>query len=116
MAAVPAEQIRAKDVAAAAQRGDLIAQQIVTDAGYHLGIAIASLVNLFNPSMVVIGGGVSLLGDLLLEPIRKTVMERSLSSTAKVVRITSAVLGRRASSMGAVVQAINLSVDRLVDV
>lgn len=110
------EKILAVDVAAAAQRGDLLAQQIITEAGTYLGIAIASLVNLINPSMVVIGGGVSQLGDLLLEPIRKTVMDRSLHSAAKVVRITSAVLGRRASSMGAVVQTINLSLDRLVDV
>lgn len=116
LASISPEEIRAIDVAAAAQRGDLVAQQIITDAGYHLGIALASLVNLINPSLVVIGGGVSQLGDLLLEPIRKTVMERSLYSAAKIVRITSAVLGRRASSMGAVVQAINVSLDRLVDV
>jgi glucokinase-like ROK family protein len=116
LSAIAPEKIRAIDVAAAAQKGDLVAQQIITDAGVHLGIAIASLVNLFNPSMVVIGGGVSQSGDLLLEPIRKTVMERSLYSAAKVVRITSAVLGRRAPSIGAVVQAINLSLDRLVDV
>jgi glucokinase-like ROK family protein len=116
LSAIEPEKILAVNVAAAAQRGDLVAQQIITEAGMHLGIAIASLVNLINPSMVVIGGGVSQLGDLLLDPIRKTVMERSLNSVAKIVRITSAVLGRRASSMGAVVQAINLSLDRLVDV
>ncbi len=110
------ENILAVDVAKAAQRGDLVAQQIITEAGRYLGIAIASLVNIFNPGLVVIGGGVSQLGDLLLEPIRKAVMERSLHSAAKAVRITSSVLGRRASSMGAAVQAINLSLDRLVDV
>ncbi len=116
LSALPPEKILAVDVARAAQQGDLVAQQIITDAGRYLGIAIASLVNIFNPGMVVIGGGVSQLGDLLLEPIRKTVVERSLHASAKAVRITSAVLGMRASSMGAVVQAINLSLDRLVDV
>ncbi len=116
LSAIRAENILAVNVAAAAQRGDLVAQEIITEAGEHLGIAIASLVNLFNPSMVVIGGGVSQIGDLLLDPIRKTVKERSLNSASKVVRITSAVLGRRASSIGAVVHAINLSLDRLVDV
>ena len=116
LSSIEAKKILAVDVAQAAQRGDLVAQQIITEAGTYLGIAIASLINVFNPSMVVIGGGVSQLGDLLLEPIRKTVVQRSLHSAAKVVRITSAVLGRRASSMGAVVQAINLSLDRLVDV
>ncbi len=109
-------KILAVDVAQAAQRGDLVAQQIITEAGRYLGIAIASLVNIFNPGLVVIGGGVSQLGDLLVEPIRMTVMERSLHAAAKAVRITSAVLGRRASSMGAVVQAINLSLDRMLNV
>lgn len=116
LSTIEPDKILAVNVAAAAQRGDLVAQQIITEAGTHLGIAIASLVNLINPSMVVIGGGVSQLGDLLLDPIRKTVMERSLNSAAKVVRITSSVLGRRAASMGAVVQAINLSLDNLIDV
>jgi glucokinase-like ROK family protein len=116
LSAIEPEKILAVDVARAAQLGDLVSQQIITNAGKYLGIAIASLVNIFNPGLVVIGGGVAQLGDLLLEPIRKTVMERSLHSAAKTVRITSAVLGRRASSMGAVVQAINLSLDRLVDV
>lgn len=116
LTAIAPEKIRAVHVAAAAQRGDLVAQQIITDAGVHLGIALASLVNLFNPGMIIIGGGVSQLGDLLLEPIRKTVAERSIQSAARAVRISSAVLGRRASSIGAVVQAINLSLDRLVDV
>jgi glucokinase-like ROK family protein len=109
-------KIMAIDVAQAAQRGDLVAQQILAEAGSYLGIAIASLVNLFNPGMIIIGGGVSQIGDLLLEPIRKTVMERSLSAAAMEVRITTAVLGRHASSMGAVVQAINLSLDHLTDV
>ena len=116
LSAISPNNIHAVDVAAAAQRGDLVAQQIIAEAGIYLGIAVASLVNLFNPSIVVIGGGVSQLGDMLLEPIRKTVLDRSLNSAAKIVRITSAVLGRRASSMGAVVQAINLSLDRLMDV
>jgi glucokinase-like ROK family protein len=116
LSAISPDNIHAVDVAAAAQRGDLIAQQIIADAGMYLGIAVANLVNLFNPSIVVIGGGVSQLGDMLLEPIRKTVLERSLNSAARIVRITSAVLGRRASSMGAVVQAINLSLDHLMDV
>ena len=116
LSAISPDQIRAFDVAGAAQRGDLVAQQIIADAGLYLGIAVASLVNLVNPSIVVIGGGVSQLGDMLLEPIRKTVLERSLNSAARIVRIASAVLGRRASSMGAIVQAINLSLDHLMDV
>jgi glucokinase len=105
----PAENITASDVARAARLGDLVAQQIVTEAGTYLGIAIADLVNLLNPSLVVVGGGVSQMGDLLLEPIRHMVRERSLRPAAQAVRITAAMLGRRSSCMGAVVQAINLA-------
>jgi glucokinase-like ROK family protein len=102
----PLEAITAKDVGDAARMGDLVAQQIVAEAGGYLGIAIADVVNLFNPSMVVVGGGVAQMGDLLLEPIRRTVQERSLRSAARAVRITATVLGRRSVSMGAVVQAL----------
>ncbi len=109
----PVESITARDVAAAVRLGDLVAQQIITEAGTYLGIAVASLVNLFNPSVVVVGGGVAQMGDLLLEPIRKTMRERSLRSAAHAVRVTSAVLGRRSSSMGAVVQALSLAMNRL---
>jgi glucokinase-like ROK family protein len=105
----PVEAISARDVAEAARLGDLVAQQIVTTAGGYLGIAIADLVNLFNPGLVVVGGGVAQMGDLLLDPIRRAVRERSLRPAAQAVRITAAVLGRRSSSMGAVVQAISLA-------
>jgi glucokinase-like ROK family protein len=105
---VPTESITPQDVISAARQGDLLSQQIVSEAGAHLGTAIASLVNLFNPSMVVIGGGVAQIGDLLLEPIRRTVQQRSLRVASRAVRITAALLGRRSSGMGAVVQAISL--------
>jgi predicted NBD/HSP70 family sugar kinase len=85
----------------------------MAEAGGYLGIAIASLVNMFNPSMIVIGGGVAQIGDLLLDPIRQVVRDRSLRSAAQAVRITAAVLGRRSTSMGAVVQALNVALDQL---
>ncbi len=111
----PVESITALDVAAAARAGDLVSQQIITASGNYLGIAIAGLVNLFNPGMIVVGGGVAHMGDLLLEPIRQSVRERSLRSAAQAVRINASVLGRRSSSIGAVVQAINVVLDHLTD-
>ena len=115
LASIGLEQITARDVAAAARLGDLVAQQIITEAGAYLGIAVASLVNLINPGMVVVGGGVAQMGDLLLEPIRNAVRERSLRSAAQAVRINAAVLGRRSSGIGAVVQAINVALGMLVE-
>ena len=109
------QKISAKDVSAAAQRGDLVAQQIMEDAGEHLGVAIAGLVNIFNPDIIVVGGGVAQIGDLFLEPVRMAVAKRSLPAAAENVRITTAVLGRRASSLGAVVQALSLAVHAIAE-
>jgi glucokinase-like ROK family protein len=106
--------LSAKDVALAARLGDLVAQQIVTEVGGYLGIAVANLINLVNPDMIVIGGAVSQMGDMLLEPIRKLVRERSLRFSAQNVRITTAVLGRRSSSMGAIVQVLNTVLDEII--
>lgn len=111
----PVENITLKDVVAAARRGDLISQQLFKESGAHLGTAIAGMVNLFNPSMVVIGGGVSQIGDLLLEPIRHTVQQRSLLVASQAVRITSALLGRRSSGIGAVVQANSIVLHQQIE-
>lgn len=111
----PVESITARDVAAAARRGDLLAQQILARAGTHIGIAIAGMVNLFNPALVIIGGGVAQTGDILLEPIRQAVQRRSLPAATRVVRITTAMLGRRSSSMGAVIQALTIALHQIAD-
>lgn len=105
----PVELITTQDIIFAARRGDLYSQQLVIESGYHLGTAIASLVNLFNPSIVVIGGGIAQLGDLLLDPIRQSVKLRSLRVSSQAVKISAAVLGRRSTAMGAVAQALSMS-------
>ena len=104
------DSITARDVAEAARRGDLPAQEIIKRSGTFVGIAIAGLINLINPSTVIIGGGVAQVGDLLTGPIRQAVHERSLRASEHSVRITTAMLGRRSSLMGALVQAINLAI------
>lgn len=111
----PTDSITAQDVINAARRGDLFSQQLITESGYHLGTAIAGLVNLINPEIIVVGGGVAQLGDLLLDPIRKAVKERSLLVSWQAVRISAAVLGRRSSAMGAVAQALSMSLHRIAE-
>ncbi|HEY58064.1 MAG TPA: ROK family protein [Anaerolineae bacterium] len=74
----PPETLTAHEVALAARRGDLVAQQILRQAGEYLGIAVANLINLLNPAVVVFGSGVAQVGDLLLEPVRREVQRRSL--------------------------------------
>jgi glucokinase-like ROK family protein len=107
--------LSAREVASAARKGDLVAQRIVAQAGSHLGVAIAGLVNLFNPGLIVVGGGIAEIGDLFLQPVRDTVQRRSLPAAARNVKITTAVLGRRSSSMGAVVQALSIALHQVAE-
>lgn len=107
---LPIEKITALDVAEAARRGDLYAQEILSRAGSHIGIAIAGLINLFNPGVVIIGGGVSQVGDILTVPIRQAVRERAMRASEQSVRITTGMLGRRSLLIGATVQAINIAI------
>ncbi|MGE5378573.1 MAG: ROK family protein [Bacteroidota bacterium] len=107
--------LTAQDVAEAARRGDLPAQEIIKRSGTYIGIAIAGLINLFNPSTVIIGGGVSQVGDLLTTPIRQAVRERSLRASEHGVKITTAMLGRRSSLIGALVQAINIALYEAIE-
>ncbi len=107
--------ISVHDVADAARRGDLAAQEILYRSGTFIGIAIAGLINLINPSVVIIGGGVAEVGDLLTGPIRKVVRERSLRASEHAVRITTAILGRRSTLIGAMVQATNTAIHNIIE-
>jgi glucokinase-like ROK family protein len=109
------DSLSAHDVAEAARRGDLAAQEILKRSGTYIGIAIAGLINLFNPSTVIIGGGVAQVGDLLTAPIRQAVRERSLRASEHGVKITTAMLGRRSSLIGALVQAINIAIHETIE-
>ncbi len=109
------DSISAHDVAEAARRGDLPAQEIIKRSGTYIGIAIAGLINLINPSTVIIGGGVAQVGDLLTVPIRQAVRERSLRASEHAVKITTAMLGRRSSLIGALVQAINSAIHESIE-
>jgi glucokinase-like ROK family protein len=107
---LPLEKITAYEVAEAARRGDLHAQEILRRAGIFIGIAIAGLINLFNPGIVIIGGGVAQVGDILTNPIRQAVHERAMRASEQGVHIVTGMLGRRALLIGAIVQAINVAV------
>ncbi|MBI5964295.1 MAG: ROK family transcriptional regulator [Chloroflexi bacterium] len=106
----PSKDLTAQDVADCARRGDLPSQEIIMRAGTFIGIAIAGLVNLFNPSAVIIGGGVAQAGDLLTTPIRQAVREHSLRASEQSVHITTAMLGQRSSLIGATVQAVSIAI------
>jgi predicted NBD/HSP70 family sugar kinase len=85
----------------AALDGDPLARRVATEAAEHLGIAVAGLLNLMNPSMVVIGGDLAGLGELLLEPIRDTVSRRTLVSQVTAAVLRTSALGPRSVAVGA---------------
>ena len=88
-----------------AHDGDPEALACVRKAGEALGVGIANLVNIFNPEVVVVGGGVIAAGELLLDPAREVVSARALSPSKDIVRIVSARFGAESGMLGAAVLA-----------
>jgi glucokinase-like ROK family protein len=86
----------------AALQGDELAQEVLRDTGLYLGIGIANLINLLNPRMVIIGGGVSKSGEFLMKPLRETIEARALETPSSVSTIKVAKLGDYATAIGAV--------------
>jgi glucokinase len=84
-----------------AREGDATAVGILTDIGRRLGSGIGSLVNIFNPELVVIGGGFAAAGELLLEPAAEVVRREALPPGRDLVRIVRAELGTAAGLVGA---------------
>ncbi|MGI8430409.1 MAG: ROK family protein [Solirubrobacteraceae bacterium] len=84
-----------------AQAGDPAAIEAIELIGGRLGVAIASYVNIFNPEVVVVGGGVSAAGELLLAPARAVVARRALPPSRDEVRIVAARFGSEAGMVGA---------------
>jgi len=95
------ESVTAKQVGEAALSGDALALDILSRAAYYLGIGMVNVVNIFNPEMIVVGGGMSDLGDLLIGPGRRMVKERAFSVSSRAVRIVTACLGNEAGVYGA---------------
>lgn len=97
-----ARNITAQTVAAAAQQGDPIAVSVVSRAAEYLGVGMVNLVNIFNPDVIVVGGGMARMGDALLNGARKVVAERAFRLPAEKVRIVAGHLGDNAAILGAV--------------
>ena len=95
------ESITAEDVAAAAQSGDLLSREVIHQAAHYLGVGMVNIVNIFNPDMIIVGGGVARMGELLLEPARQVVLKRAFELPARAVRIVTAQLGDDAGVLGA---------------
>lgn len=94
-------QLTARAVGEAAADGNPLAAEILTRAGTYLGMGIASIINVLNPAVVVIGGGVARMGKAFLPSMHREIEIRAFPALRQAVRITMADLGRPAGALGA---------------
>lgn len=88
-----------------AAEGDPVAEGLVREVGRRLGAGLAGLAMALNPQAIVVGGGVSAAGELLLEPARAELRRRALSPSRDEVRVVAAALGDEAGMVGAAMLA-----------
>ena len=95
------DELTLNKVIEAAESGDKLAIDLIEGAGINLGTRISYLINLFNPEVVIIGGGIEKAGELLLGPIRRTIRKFAFEEPASKVRIIPSALGEDAVALGA---------------
>jgi predicted NBD/HSP70 family sugar kinase len=97
---------RIRDLLVRAESGDASARRVIADAGRHIGIAAASLCNLFDPELLVIGGELAQAGEILLAPLRHALDRSALAGPAGVPEVVQGELGDRAEILGCLALAI----------
>ena len=109
----PDGDLNAKLISDAAENGNELAIAAYDRAGKYIGLAIADLLHIFNPERVIIGGGVSRAGDLLFDPIRRSVKEYIISEVyLNNMEIVPAALGDDSGLMGALVLSRELVLEK----
>lgn len=93
--------ISADIVAQAAQAGIPLAKEIIAQAAYGLGVGLVNIIHIFNPEVIILGGGVTQTGELLLAPARQVVEKRAMQLPREAVRIVLAELGSDVGLVGA---------------
>jgi len=97
------DNITAETVTKAARKGDALALAVVNTAAGYLGIGLANVINIFNPDVVVVGGGVSKMGEIILKPARASMKRHAFTLPARTVRVVKSRLGADAGVLGAAV-------------
>jgi glucokinase-like ROK family protein len=99
--AITTTSLSARDVTEGATRGDAVCQELLQRSGHLVGAMLAGVVNFFNPSLIVIGGGVASAGDRLLAAVREAIYRRSLPLATRDLQILPSMLGGRTGIIGA---------------
>jgi glucokinase len=100
------EQITAEQVFQLAAEGDRVARKVVEQVSAYLGIALANIIHLINPSVIILGGPVAQAGDLLLAPLQACIQDLCLEEAREAVSIVQGKLGAEANIVGAVTLAL----------
>lgn len=99
------ENISSAEIFQRAQAGDEAARQAFAQAGYYLGLGLASTINLLDPEKIILGGGVMKASDFLLKPALKEIKKRSYLFGYSQCQIIPAILGNQAGFIGAALWA-----------
>ena len=99
-------EVDARLVGEAARAGDALARDVLDRTWLYLGAGMVNLMNLFDPDVIVIGGGVSRLGDMMMEPLRRYVRQRAVSGPAEGTRLELSQLGSDVGIVGAAAVAL----------
>ncbi|WP_010238506.1 ROK family protein [Clostridium arbusti] len=100
------ENVTSYETFQAAKKGDAVASKILDNSLNYLGICVANMITIFDPEMVIIGGGVSKGGDIVFDKVKEVVNTRCFKAMAESCKIVPAGLGTDAGVMGAVALAV----------
>ncbi|MFC1917245.1 ROK family protein [Chloroflexota bacterium] len=98
--------VTAEVVHQAAQAGDNAAMELISRTGYYIGVGLANLINIFNPELIIIGGGLANIGDMLLKPAFAEAEKRAFKQSYQATRFTRAELGENSGVLGAAAFAL----------
>ena len=94
------ERLTLRDLVTHALDGDVGCRRVLQDAGRHLGVALAGLVNLVNPSVIVLGGELAAVGEIITDPLQSALERCAIPSAAAAVQVVGSTLGPDADLVG----------------
>jgi len=100
-------ELTAKDVGHAVKKNDRAAVEIVKNSGQKIGQVVSRLVNFYNPSLIIIGGGVANIGNYLISSIKEEVLRRSTSLAVQDLEIELSQKNDQVAVIGAAAMAVN---------
>jgi glucokinase len=98
-------KVNAETVHKAARQGDALAKELIAQVSYYIGVGLANLIHIFNPELIVIGGGLSNIGDRLLKPAYQVAKDRAYEVAFDSVRFACAELDKNSGVIGAAAYA-----------